>query len=72
MARQDIENLFRRYRGKLVRVKSVSGNTYEGHIDEITNDYALLVDRGKGSDATTYVLFEAIESIVIVEEPVEP
>ena len=69
MERQHTENLFRRYRGKLVTIRSVSGNVYTGQVGEITNDYVLLTDRQKENGAEAFVLFEAIESIVISEPP---
>ena len=63
MERQHTENLFRRYKGKVVTVRSVSGSVYKGTVEEITNDYVLLTaDKNQN-----FVLFEAIESIVIVE-----
>ena len=69
MERQHTENLFRRYKGKLVTIRSVSGNVYSGQVGEITNDYVLLTDRQTENGAETFVLFEAIESIVISEPP---
>ena len=63
MARTDTENLFRRYKGKLVVVKSVSGSEYQGHVEEITNDYVLLTAGG----SQTFVVYDAIESIVVTE-----
>ena len=68
MARQHTENLFRRYKGKLVTVRSISGGVYKGHVGEITNDYVLLTDRKTEDEAQTFVLYEAIESIVVSEE----
>ncbi|MEP6570436.1 MAG: hypothetical protein ABJC10_11745 [Acidobacteriota bacterium] len=67
MERQHTENLLRRYKGKLVTVRSVSGNVYSGQVGEITNDYVLLTDRQTENGAQTFVIFEAIESIVINE-----
>jgi hypothetical protein len=69
MARQHTENLFRRYKGQLVNIKSVSGGVYEGHVGEITNDYVSLTDRGSEDGTLSFVFFDAIESIVIVEAP---
>ena len=51
MEGQHAENLFRRYKGQLVTVKTLSGGIYEGHITEITNNYISLVDRGKADPA---------------------
>ena len=69
MERQHTENLFRRYKGKVVTVRSVSGNVYKGTVGEITNDYVLLVGEPANEEAKTFVLFEAIESIVVSETP---
>jgi len=69
MPQQHTENLFRRYKGQLVSIRSVSGVEYKGHVGEITNDYVLLVDRGTESGPPTFVFFAAIESIVVAETP---
>ena len=39
MERQHTENLFRRYKGQLVNVKTISAGIYKGRVGEITNDY---------------------------------
>lgn len=67
MERQHTENLFRRYKGKLVTVRSISGSVYKGQVGETTKDYVLLIGDESADKAQTFVLFEAIESIVIVE-----
>ena len=67
MEGQHTENLFRRYKGKRVTVRSVSGSVYKGQVGEITNDYVLLIGDESADKAQTFVLFAAIESIVIVE-----
>jgi hypothetical protein len=67
MVRQHTENLFRRYKGQLVTIRSVSGGIYKGHIVEITNDYVTLNDRDAENNALTFVLFNAVESVVVVE-----
>ena len=64
MERQHTENLFRRYKGKVVTVRSISGSVYQGTVGEITNDYVLLVD----DQQQNFVIYEAIESIVISEK----
>ena len=69
MPQQHTENLFRRYKGQLVSIRSVSGVEYKGHVGEITNDYVLLVDRGTESGLPIFVFFAAIESIVVAETP---
>ena len=70
MERQHTENLFRRYKGKSVTVRAVSGVVYKGQVGEITNDYVLLTDHQTPGDAQTFVLYEAIESIVVDETEV--
>lgn len=67
MERHHTENLFRRYKGQLVNIKSVSGGVYEGYVVEITNDYVSLSDRDAENKTSTFVFFDAIESIVVVE-----
>jgi hypothetical protein len=69
MAGQHTENLFRRYKGQLVNIKTVSGGVYKGHVGEITNDYVSLADRDSEDGMQSFVFFDAIESIVIVEAP---
>jgi hypothetical protein len=66
MERQHTENLFRRYKGELVNIKTVSGGVYRGSVSEITNDYVSLTDRESEDDTQTFVLFSAIESLVVV------
>ena len=68
MERQHTENLFRRYKGELVNIKSISGGVYRGYVSEITNDYVSLIDREK-EDIQTFVLFTAIESLVVITTP---
>lgn len=67
MEGQQAENLFRRYKGQLVTVKTLSGGIYEGHITEITNNYISLVDRGKADPAQVFLFFNSIESMLVVE-----
>jgi hypothetical protein len=67
MARQHTENLLRGYKGKLVTIRSISGTVYKGQVGEITNDYLLLTDSQTENETKTFVLFEAIESIVVGE-----
>lgn len=69
MDRKHTENLFRRYKGQLVNVKSISGGVYKGHVAEITNDYVSLSDRGREDETQTFVFFDAIESLVVIEIP---
>ena len=65
MARQHTENLFRRYKGQLVNVKTISAGIYKGRVGEITNDYVSLTDRDGEDEAQTFIFFDAIESIVV-------
>ncbi len=67
MERQHTENLFRRYKGQLLNIKSVSGGVYKGYVVEITNDYVSLSDRDTEDKTQTFVLFSAIESVVVIE-----
>jgi hypothetical protein len=66
---QHTENLFRRFKGLLVTVKTVSGGIYEGRVAEITDDYVALLER-QGSETTTVFLFyTSLESMVLSEAP---
>ena len=65
MERQHTENLFRRYKGQLVNVKTISAGIYKGRVGEITNDYVALTDRDGEDETQTFIFFVAIESIVI-------
>jgi hypothetical protein len=67
MERQHTENLFRRYKGQLVNIKSLSGGVYKGYVAEITNDYVSLSDRDTEDKRQTFILFSAIESMVVIE-----
>ncbi len=67
MERQHTENLFRRYKGQLVNVKTVSAGVYKGRVGEITNDYVALSDRDGEDETQIFLFFDAIESIVVIE-----
>jgi sRNA-binding regulator protein Hfq len=69
MERQHTENLFRRYKGQPVTIRSISGGVYKGHVGEISNDYVLLTDRATDDGTQTFVFYAAIESIVVVVLP---
>jgi hypothetical protein len=69
LPQQHTENLFRRYKGQVVIIRSVSGEEYKGHVGEITNDYVVLVDRDTQRETETFVFFNAIETIVVPETP---
>jgi len=64
---QHTENLFRRYKGQLVIIKTISGGIYEGRVNEITNDFVGLIEKGKGEPAQVFLVFNAIESIMAME-----
>jgi ribosome maturation factor RimP len=68
MERQHTENLFRRYKGQLVNIRTTSSGFYKGHVTEVTGDYVALTDREIEGESQTYILFEAIESLVVIEE----
>ena len=72
MERQHTENLFRRYKGQLVNVKTLSAGVYRGRVGEITNDYVALSDRDGEDETQTFLFFDAIESIVVIETAVSP
>ena len=67
--RQHTENLFRRFKGELVNIKTISGGVYRGYVSEITNDYVSLIDRETEDDAQTFILFSSIESVVVIPTP---
>ena len=69
MVRQHTENLFRRFKGELVNIKTVSGGVHRGYVSEITNDYVSLIDRETEDDAQTFILFSSIESVVVIPTP---
>jgi hypothetical protein len=72
MERQHTENLFRRYKGQLVNVKTISAGIYKGRVGEITNDYVALIDRDGEDETQTFLFFVAIESIVVIEASPAP
>lgn len=63
MARQHMENLFRRFKGEVVNIKMVSGGIYEGRIVEITNDYICLNEVSGAERQQIFLFFTAIESM---------
>ena len=69
MGRQHTENLFRRFKGELVNIKSISGGVYRGYVSEITNDYVSLIDRQTEDDTQTFILYSSIESLVVIASP---
>jgi ferredoxin-fold anticodon binding domain-containing protein len=65
MDMQRVENLFRRYKGQAVSIKTLSGGVYEGIVSEINNDYVALIT--KSSDESrdqVFVLLHSIESVL--------
>jgi hypothetical protein len=65
MAGQHIENLFRRFKGEMVDVKTVSGGIYSGRIIEITNDYISLSETSGAPGQQVFLFFSAIESMAV-------
>ncbi len=63
MAGQHTENLFRRFKGEAVSIKTVSGGLYEGRVTEITNDYICLNETVGGEGAPVYLMMSSIESM---------
>ena len=63
MAGQHTENLFRRFKGETVSLKTISGGIYEGRITEITNDYVGMSDAGAADGKPVFIFFIAIESV---------
>ncbi len=58
---QHTENLFRRFKGQSISVKTTSGGFYEGRVTEITDDFVCL---SEADGADVYLFFGAIESMV--------
>ena len=65
MAGQHLENLFRRFKGEIVDVKTVSGGIYRGRISEITNDYVCLVETSGAPGQQVFLAFSSIESMAV-------
>ena len=63
IARQHIENLFRRFKGEVVDVKSISGGIYTGRVAEVTNDYVCLTETSGAAGQQVFLFFHAIESV---------
>ncbi|HYE66605.1 MAG TPA: hypothetical protein VD966_13540 [Pyrinomonadaceae bacterium] len=62
---QHVENLFRRYKGQFVDIKTISGGVYEGTVLEITNNYvALSIKTDEGEPDQVFVLLHSIESVL--------
>ena len=65
MSGQHLENLFRRYKGEVVDVKTISGGIYSGRISEITNDYVCLIETAGAPGQQVFLAFAAIESMAV-------
>ena len=63
MSGQHLENLFRRFKGEVVDVKTISGGIYTGRISEITNDYVCLIETSGAPGQQVFLSFTAIESM---------
>jgi ribosome maturation factor RimP len=63
MAGQHRENLFRRFKGEKVNIKTISGGSYEGRVIEITNDYLCLSETSGADSQPVFIFFNAIESL---------
>ena len=64
MPGQHIENLFRRLKGEIVNVKTISGGVYKGRVLEVTNDFVCLNETIDKEGSQVYLFFSAIESMV--------
>ena len=58
-----MENLFRRFKGEKVSLKTISGGIYEGRVVEITNDYVCLSETAGAESQPVFIFFTAIESM---------
>lgn len=63
MAGQHVENLFRRFKGEKINIKTISGGIYEGRVIEITNDYVCLHETADAENQPVFIFFTAIESM---------
>jgi hypothetical protein len=63
MTGQHIENLFRRFKGEIVDIKTLSGGIYSGRVVEVTNDYVCLTETSGAPGQQVFVAFSAIESM---------
>ena len=60
-----MENLFPRFKGEVVDIKTISGGIYSGKVSEVTNDYIELVETTEPSGQRVFITFGSIESMAI-------
>ena len=65
MTGQRTENLFRRFKGQSVSIKTISGGVYQGEITEVTNDYVSLMPSGAVDRSAIFLFFNGIESLSV-------
>jgi hypothetical protein len=65
MTGQHIENLFRRFKGEVMDIKTISGGIYSGRVSEITNDYIELIETSGPSGQRVFITFTSIESMAV-------
>ena len=53
-----MENLFRRFKGEVVDVKTVSGGIYAGRIIEVTNDYVCLTETSSAPGQQVFLILQ--------------
>jgi hypothetical protein len=63
MPGQHMENLFRRFKGERINVKTISGGIYEGRVIEIANNYVCLTETAGADSQPVFISFTAIESM---------
>lgn len=63
MAGQHVENLFRRFKGEKINLKTISGGIYTGRVIEITNDYVCLNETDGVESQPVFIFFRALESV---------
>ncbi|HEY0727405.1 MAG TPA: hypothetical protein VGD38_04995 [Pyrinomonadaceae bacterium] len=63
MAGQHVENLFRRFKGEKINLKTISGGIYTGRVVEITNDYVCLNETDGVDSQTVFIFYTALESV---------
>ena len=65
MPAQHVENLFRRFKGEVVDVKTISGGIYSGRVVEITNNYVCLSETSGAPGQQVFLFFAALESMAV-------